>query len=78
MSAAEAALPHRRIAARDLLTPDQLATLRRRVPWKGPLLILHAWAVILGSVALVAAFPNPLTFVLAVMLSARASSASPS
>ena len=36
MSAAEAALPHRRIAARDLLTPDQLATLRRRVPWKGP------------------------------------------
>lgn len=67
MSAAQAALP-RRIPARELLAPEQLAALRRRSAWKGPALIAHAWAVILGSVALVAAFPNPLTWLLAVML----------
>lgn len=55
-----------RIPARDLLTPAQLASLRRRVTWKGLALVAHAWAVILGSVALVAW--QPLAFPLAVML----------
>ncbi|MBX9699629.1 MAG: fatty acid desaturase family protein, partial [Acetobacteraceae bacterium] len=45
------------IPARVLLTPGQLAALRTRVAWRGPALILHAWAVILGSVALTAVFP---------------------
>jgi len=67
MSAAEAALA-RRIPARALLAPEQLSALRRRSAWKGPMLIAHAWAVILASVALVTAFPNPLTWLLAVML----------
>jgi fatty acid desaturase len=67
MTAAAAASP-RRIAAHELVTPVQLAELRERVEWKGIALIAHAWAVILGSIALVALFPNPLTFVLAVML----------
>lgn len=67
MTAATAAASHR-IAARELLTPDQLVELRERIEWKGIALIVHAWAVILGSIALVAAFPNPLTYVLAVML----------
>jgi fatty acid desaturase len=58
----------RRIPARDLLTPAELAALRTRVEWKGIALIAHAWGVILGAVALVAAFPNPLTYVLAVMV----------
>ncbi len=57
-----------RVAARDLVTPDQLGELRERVEWKGIVLIVHAWAVILGSVALVAMIPNPLTYILAVML----------
>ena len=57
-----------RMAARDLVTPAQLAELRERVEWKGIVLIAHAWAVILGSVALVAMIPNPLTYILAVML----------
>lgn len=57
-----------RIAARDLVTSDQLAALRDPVEWKGIALIAHAWAVILGAMALVAWFPNPLTYVLAVML----------
>ena len=56
------------MAARDLVTPAQLAELRERVEWKGIVLIVHAWAVILGSVALVAMIPNPLTYILAVML----------
>jgi len=66
--AAATAAASRRIAARELLAPDQLASLRERVEWKGIALIAHAWAVILGSIALVAVFPNPLTYVLAIML----------
>jgi fatty acid desaturase len=58
----------RRLAARELLPSGELATLRERIEWKGVGLIAHAWAVILGSFAMVAAFPNPLTYILAVML----------
>jgi fatty acid desaturase len=65
MAASTAAL---RIPARELLAPDELAALRERVEWKGIALIAHAWAVILGSIALVAVFPNPLTYVVAVIL----------
>ena len=68
MSAAAAASSSRRIPARELLSPDELAAVRERVEWKGIALIAHAWAVILGSIALVAVFPNPLTYILAVML----------
>src|SRR5271165_4151782 len=67
MSAATTIAP-RRIPALALLTPEQLAELRTRVEWKGMALIAHAWAVIFGSMALVAMFPNPLTYILAVML----------
>ena len=67
MTADVAAAP-RRIPARDLLAPAELAHLRERVEWKGIALIAHAWAVILGSIALVAFFPNPFTYILAVML----------
>ena len=59
---------HRRVAARDLLTPQQLADLRERSLLRGVWLIAHAWIVILGSIALVAWWPNPLTFLLAVVL----------
>ena len=68
MTAAAASSHPRRIPARTLLTPDELAGLRERVEWKGIALIAHAWAVILACIALVAAFPNPVTYVLAVML----------
>lgn len=66
MSAGSAVL--HRIAARELVTQDQLVALRDPVEWKGIALIAHAWAVILGAMALVAVFPNPLTCILAVML----------
>src|SRR5262249_16482492 len=67
MAAITAAASHR-ITARALLAPDQLSALRERVEWKGFALILHAWTIILGSMALVAVYPNPLTYILAVML----------
>src|SRR5262245_62026837 len=57
-----------RVPARDLISPAELAQLRELREWKGAALIAHAWAVIIGSIALVALFPNPLTYVLAVML----------
>src|ERR1041384_4222129 len=63
--AATAAL---RIPARELIAKDELVALRERVEWKGIALIAHAWAVILGSIALVALFPNPLTYFVAVIL----------
>jgi fatty acid desaturase len=57
----------RRIPARDLLPLADLTRLRQRSEWRGGALIAHAWAVILGSIALVAIFPNPVTWVLALM-----------
>jgi len=65
MASTSAATSHR-VAARDLVTPDQLADLRERVEWKGIALIAHAWCIILGAMALVAAYPNPLTYIFAV------------
>ena len=55
-----------RMRARDFLTEDQLVAVRRRSTWKGVALIVHAWALILSSIALVAWWPNPLTYLLAV------------
>jgi hypothetical protein len=67
MDAGSDAASHR-IAARELVTPERLAGLRERLEWKGIALIAHAWCVILGAMAVVTVFPNPLTYILAVML----------
>jgi fatty acid desaturase len=40
----------------------------RRSWWKGPAVVLHAWAVIFAAGAMFVVWPNPLTYVLAVML----------
>lgn len=53
---------------KDYLSSDEIRALARRSDLAGALLVLHAWAVIAGAVALFAAWPNPLTFVAAVML----------
>ena len=55
-----------RMRARDFLTEDQLIAARQRSTWKSAAMIVHAWALILGAMALVAWWPNPLTFILAV------------
>ena len=57
-----------RIRARDVLTEDQLVAVRQRKTWKGIALIAHAWALIFGAIALVAAWPNPFTYLLAVAI----------
>src|SRR3546814_12591603 len=36
--------------------------------WIGAGLVLHAWLLILGSMAVFAVWPNPLTFIAAVMI----------
>ena len=53
---------------KSLLTPAQEAYLRERSDWVGAYLVFHAWAVIALCMALFAAFPNPLTFVIALVI----------
>ena len=52
----------------DILTGAEIAQLRRRSDWVGAALVLHAWALILGAMELFALWPNPLTFLVAVMV----------
>lgn len=54
--------------ATDLFTAGELKRLSRRSDWVGAGLVLHAWALILGSMAVFAVWPNPLTFIAAVMI----------
>jgi fatty acid desaturase len=49
--------------AADFLTADELKRVRHRSDLRGLFCALHSWAVILGSMALFAWWPNPLTFV---------------
>jgi fatty acid desaturase len=56
------------LKASELLTPEQVQRLRVKSDVVGALLVLHAWALILGSMALFMWLPNPLTFALAVMV----------
>src|ERR1700676_1290779 len=55
-----------RMRARNFLTEQELIEVRTRATWKSISLVVHAWTLILGSIAMVAAWPNPLTLVLAV------------
>ncbi|MBS0528954.1 MAG: fatty acid desaturase family protein [Proteobacteria bacterium] len=57
-----------RIRARDLMTDQELIEVRTRATWKGIGMIVHAWALIFGAIALVAIWPNPFTFLLAVAI----------
>ena len=54
--------------AADILSPDQVQAVQAKSTLKGVALIVHAWAVIFGAMALFAWSPNPLTFLLAVAL----------
>ncbi len=57
-----------RMLARDIMSAEHLAEVRERSSWKGIALIVHAWTLIFGSIALFALWPNPLTFLLAVAI----------
>jgi fatty acid desaturase len=47
-----------RMRARDFLSENELAALRERSTWKGVAMIAHAWAMIIGAIALVAWFAH--------------------
>jgi hypothetical protein len=49
-------------------TPEEMAQVRARSDVTGTLCILHAWTTIAASMALFALWPNPLTFIFAVVL----------
>ncbi|WP_315832331.1 fatty acid desaturase family protein [Bradyrhizobium prioriisuperbiae] len=57
-----------RIRARDLMSDAELIEVRTRSSWKGVALIAHAWTLIFAAIALVAWWPNPLTYLLAVAI----------
>jgi len=54
--------------ARSVFTPDELLMLKRKSQWRAAWMLFHAWAVIFGAMALFVWWPNPLTFVLAVII----------
>lgn len=56
------------MSARTVFTPDEIRRLSQRSDWMGAYLVLHAWALIIGAMALFVWLPNPLTFLLAVMV----------
>ena len=57
-----------RVPARSLVNPDVLKHIQSRSDWIAFGLIFHAWGFIFAAMALFAAFPNPLTFLLAIMI----------
>ena len=52
----------------DFLTLEQMRRLGAKSSLVGGLLVLHAWALIAGSMVLFAWWPNPFTFLLGVMV----------
>ena len=51
-----------------VFTPDEMASVRQRSDLVGILCVLHAWVVIGVAMAVYAIWPNPLTFVAAVVV----------
>jgi fatty acid desaturase len=43
-----------RMRARDVLSEDELVAVRERFTWKGVAMIMHAWALVIGAIALIA------------------------
>ncbi|MGB0919929.1 MAG: fatty acid desaturase family protein [Alphaproteobacteria bacterium] len=54
--------------AREIFTEDELNILRKKSNWKASWMIMSSWGIVFGAMAMFAMFPNPVTFVLAVML----------
>lgn len=57
-----------RIDPKDVFTPEEWARLSPRSSWLGLALVALCWALILAAGAMFVLWPNPLTYVLAVML----------
>lgn len=52
----------------DYISSEQIASLRGKSDLAGALLVLHAWGLIFGAMALFVWWPNPLSFIVAVMV----------
>jgi fatty acid desaturase len=57
-----------RIDPKEVFTAEEWARLSPRSSWRGLALVASCWGLIFAAGALFVAWPNPLTFVLAVML----------
>ena len=57
-----------RIDPKDVFTPEEWKRLSPRSWWRGLVLVGSAWALILAAGAMFVIWPNPFTYVLAVML----------
>ena len=57
-----------RVKPQNLFTPAEWARLSARSRWIGLAMVAHAWAVIVAAGAMFVLWPNPLTYLLAVML----------
>jgi fatty acid desaturase len=57
-----------RIDPKEVFTPEEWARLSPRSSWRGLMLVASCWGLIVAAGAMFVAWPNPLTFVLAVML----------
>lgn len=57
-----------RIDPKDVFTPEEWARLSPRSSWRGFALVASAWGLIFAAGAMFVIWPNPLTFILAVMI----------
>ena len=57
-----------RVDPKTVFTPEEWNRLTSRSSLRGMWLVAHAWGTIAGSVALVTIWPNPLTWLIAVMI----------
>jgi fatty acid desaturase len=57
-----------RIDPKIVFTPDEWSRLTSRSSLRGIWLVVHAWVTIAAAIALVALWPNPLTWLIAVMI----------
>lgn len=57
-----------RIDPKDVFAPDEWARFSKRSSWRGLMLVAGAWGLIFAAGATFVIWPNPLTYVLAVML----------
>ena len=57
-----------RVDPKTVFTPAEWSRLTSRSSLRSIWLVVHAWATIAGAVALVTLWPNPLTWLIAVMV----------
>ncbi|HVY03064.1 MAG TPA: fatty acid desaturase family protein, partial [Caulobacterales bacterium] len=57
-----------RVDPKTVFTPEEWARLTTRSSWRGLLNVAGAWALIIAAGAIFVVWPNPLTYILAVML----------